>query len=93
MIILGSVFLFLNSNICCGVCNEYRQHMIFYGGASNKLWRKLSQNYHQVLLNPFMPSGLFYHPLDRSISNISRCLISFHYYHVMWKLLNLMQTV
>ena len=43
-------------------------------------------------INPFKPSGLFYLiPLDRSISNIRH--VFFYYDHVLYKYLNLMQTV
>ena len=67
MIILGYFFLFLHKHICCGysleaprrvASNEYPQHMFFM-----KNWRKLSQNYHQILLLIKSPGAifLFYH--------------------------------
>ena len=53
MIMLGYFFLFLHKNICCGysleaahqgASNEYQQPMFMEN------WRKLSYNYHQILL-------------------------------------------
>ena len=53
VIILGYFFLFLHKNICCGYSLE-----VLHQGASNEYpkhvfmanWRKLSHNYHQILL-------------------------------------------
>ena len=47
MMILGYFFLFLHKNICGYSLEslEYPQHMF-----SIEIWRKLSQNYHQIFL-------------------------------------------
>ena len=64
MTVLRYVFLFLHKSICCGYSleaaqrgafNEYPQQMY--------LWRKISQNYHQILL-------LYANPLRQFATNV-----------------------